>query len=152
MNDILKNGVLLLTVCMLASLVFICQTTFSNLIWLYHKGMPVSAGIAVMTILSDLIGMNTRGEFPIVVIISAVLLIAFFAARIVLIWIQIEQKYLYALAGAVSILVLLVSIPNFFYGLELIAGARTYLGKFILTCIGYLSGYVFGINLCRSES
>ena len=114
--------------------------------------MPVSAEVAVTTILSDLIGMNTRGEFPIVVIISAVLLIAFCAARIMLIWVQIEQKYLYALAGAVSILVLVVSIPNFFYDLELIAGARTYLGKFILTCIGYFSGYVFGINLCRSKS
>ena len=152
MNDILKDSVLLLTVCMLASLGFICQTTLSNLIWLYHKGMPVSAGVAVTTILSDLIGMNTQGEFPIAVIISAVLLIAFFAARIMLIWVQIEQKYLYALAGAVSIFILLVSMPNFFYDLEVIAGARTYLGKFILTCIGYLSGYVFGINLCRSKS
>ena len=152
MNDILKDSVLLLTVCMLASLVFICQTTLSNLIWLYHNGMPVSAGVAVTTILSDLIGMNTQGEFPIAVIISAVLLIAFFAARIMLIWVQIEQKYLYALAGAVSIFILLVSMPNFFYDLEVIAGARTYLGKFILTCIGCLSGYVFGRNLCRSKS
>ena len=151
MNDILKDSVLLLTVCMLASLGFICQTTLSNLIWLYHKGMPVSAGVAVTTILSDLIGMNTQGEFPIAVIISAVLLIAFFAARIMLIWVQIEQKYLYALAGAVSIFILLVSMPNFFYDLEVIAGARTYLGKFILTCIGCLSGYVFGRNLCRSK-
>ncbi len=152
MNDILKDSVLLLTVCMLASLVFICQTTLSNLIWLNRTGMPVSAGVAVTTILSDLIGMNTRGEFPIAVIISVVLLVAFFAARIILIWVQIEQKYLYALAGAVSIFLLLVSMPNFFYDLELIAGARTYLGKFILICIGYLSGYVFGVNLCRSKS
>ena len=140
------SAVFLLSVFVVMTL-FITQTTLSNVLWLYQIGMPVDLVMVFSAMVSDLIGMNFSGVFPIVGIIFSVLLVAFLVARILLIWISIDKEYFYALAGAAGLLVLVYFLPTFFYDLELVAGARSVYGKFYLTITGALGGYFFGINL-----
>jgi hypothetical protein len=147
----LKKSLYLIISILIATVLVVLQTTLSNLIWLSSIDMPVSIGLVLNTFFADLIGMNLGGAIPLVGLVAAGMLIAYGVTRILLIWIDTRKSYAYALAGAAAILAIVLLMPLAFYNLDLIAGARTTLGKIILILCGLLSGYYFGSKIENKE-
>ncbi|MFL2701681.1 MAG: hypothetical protein ACJ0F3_02355 [Gammaproteobacteria bacterium] len=147
----LKKSLYLIISILIATVLVVLQTTLSNLMWLSSIDMPVSIGLVLNTFFADLIGMNLGGAIPLVGLVAAGMLIAYCVTRILLIWIDTRKSYAYALAGAAAILAIVLLMPLAFYNLDLIAGARTTLGKIILILCGLLSGYYFGSKIENKE-
>ena len=147
----LKKSLYLIISILIATVLVVLQTTLSNLMWLSSIDMPVSIGLVLNTFFADLIGMNLGGAIPLVGLVAAGMLIAYGVTRILLIWIDTRKSYAYALAGAAAILAIVLLMPLAFYNLDLIAGARTTLGKIILILCGLLSGYYFGSKIENKE-
>ena len=147
----LKKSLYLIISILLATVLVVLQTTLSNLIWLSSVDMPVTIGLTLNTFFSDLIGMNSGGAIPLVGLLAVGMLLAYLVAKILLIWIDTKKSYAYGLAGAAAILAIVLLMPLAFYNLDLIAGARTALGKTILILCGFLSGYYFGSRLEDKE-
>lgn len=147
----LKKSLYLIISILLATVLVVLQTTLSNLMWLSSVDMPVTIGLTLNTFFSDLIGMNSAGAIPLVGLVAVGMLLAYLVAKILLIWINTKKSYAYGLAGAAAILAIVLLMPLAFYNLDLIAGARTALGKTILILCGFLSGYYFGSRLEGKE-
>ena len=147
----LKKSLYLIISIFLATALVVLQTTLSNLMWLSSVDMPVTIGLTFNTFFGDLIGMNSGGAFPLVGLVAVGMLLAYLVAKILLIWINTKKSYAYGLAGAAAILAIVLLMPLAFYNLDLIAGARTALGKTILILCGFLSGYYFGSRLEGKE-
>ena len=147
----LKKSLYLIISILLATILVVLQTTLSNLMWLSSVDMPVTIGLTLNTFFSDLIGMNSGGAIPLVGLLAVGMLLAYLVAKILLIWINTKKSYAYGLAGAAAILAIVLLMPLAFYNLDLIAGARTALGKTILILCGFLSGYYFGSRLEGKE-
>ena len=147
----LKKSLYLIISILLATVLVVLQTTLSNLMWLSSVDMPVTIGLTFNTFFGDLIGMNSGGAFPLVGLVAVGMLLAYLVAKILLIWINTKKSYAYGLAGAAAILAIVLLMPLAFYNLDLIAGARTALGKTILILCGFLSGYYFGSRLEGKE-
>ncbi len=147
----LKKSLYLIISIFLATVLVVLQTTLSNLIWLSSVDMPVTIGLTFNTFFGDLIGMNSGGAIPLVGLVAVGMLLAYLVAKILLIWINAKKSYAYGLAGAAAILAIVLLMPLAFYNLDLIAGARTALGKTILILCGFLSGYYFGSRLEGKE-
>ena len=147
----LKKFLYLIISILIATTLVVLQTTLSNLMWLSSVDMPVTVGLTLKTFFSDLIGMNTGGAIPLVGLVAVGMLLAYSVAKILLIWIDTKKSYAYGLAGAAAILAIVLLMPLAFYNLDLIAGARTVLGKTILILCGFLSGYYFGSKLEDKE-
>ena len=147
----LKKSLYLILSILIATALVVLQTTLSNLMWLSSVDMPVTIGLALKTFVGDLIGMNSSGAIPLVGLVAVGMLLAYTVAKILLIWVDTKKSYAYGLAGAASILAIVLLMPLAFYNLDLIAGARTALGKTILILCGFLSGYYFGSRLEDKE-
>ena len=147
----LKKSLYLIISILLATVLVVLQTTLSNLMWLSSVDMPVTVGLTLKTFFDDLIGMNSGGAIPLVGLVAVGMLLAYLVAKILLIWINTKKSYAYGLAGAAAILAIVLLMPLAFYNLDLIAGARTVLGKTILILCGFLSGYYFGSRLEGKE-
>tara|TARA_B100000131_G_scaffold84386_1_gene81372 strand:- start:702 stop:1148 length:447 start_codon:yes stop_codon:yes gene_type:complete len=147
----LKKFLYLIISILIATTLVVLQTTLSNLMWLSSVDMPVTIGLTLKTFFGDLIGMNTGGAIPLVGLVAVGMLLAYSVAKILLIWIDTKKSYAYGLAGAAAILAIVLLMPLAFYNLDLIAGARTALGKTILILCGFLSGYYFGSKLEGKE-
>lgn len=147
----LKKSLYLIISILLATVLVVLQTTLSNLMWLSSVDMPVTIGLTLNTFFGDLIGMNSGGAIPLVGLVAVGMLLAYLVAKILLIWINTKKSYAYGLAGAAAILAIVLLMPLAFYNLDLIAGARTALGKTILILCGFLSGYYFGSRLEGKE-
>ena len=147
----LKKSLYLIISILLATVLIVLQTTLSNLMWLSSVDMPVTIGLTLNTFFGDLIGMNFGGAIPLVGLVAVGMLLAYLVAKILLIWINTKKSYAYGLAGAAAILAIVLLMPLAFYNLDLIAGARTALGKTILILCGFLSGYYFGSRLEGKE-
>ena len=147
----LKKSLYLIISIFLATVLVVLQTTLSNLMWLSSVDMPVTIGLTLNTFFGDLIGMNSAGAIPLVGLVAVGMLLAYLVAKILLIWINTKKSYAYGLAGAAAILAIVLLMPLAFYNLDLIAGARTALGKTILILCGFLSGYYFGSRLEGKE-
>ena len=147
----LKKSLYLIISILLATVLVVLQTTLSNLMWLSSVDMPVTIGLTLNTFFSDLIGMNSGGAIPLVGLVAVGMLLAYLVAKILLIWINTKKSYAYGMAGAAAILAIVLLMPLAFYNLDLIAGARTALGKTILILCGFLSGYYFGSRLEGKE-
>lgn len=147
----LKKSLHLIISILLATVLVVLQTTLSNLMWLSSVDMPVTIGLTLNTFFGDLIGMNSDGAIPLVGLVAVGMLLAYLVAKILLIWINTKKSYAYGLAGAAAILAIVLLMPLAFYNLDLIAGARTALGKTILILCGFLSGYYFGSRLEGKE-
>ena len=147
----LKKSLYLIISILLATVLVVLQTTLSNLIWLSSVDMPVTIGLTFNTFFGDLIGMNSGGAIPLVGLVAVGMLLAYLVAKILLIWINAKKSFAYGLAGAAAILAIVLLMPLAFYNLDLIAGARTALGKTILILCGFLSGYYFGSRLEGKE-
>ena len=147
----LKKSLHLIISILLATVLVVLQTTLSNLMWLSSVDMPVTIGLTFNTFFGDLIGMNSAGAIPLVGLVAVGMLLAYLVAKILLIWVDTKKSYAYGLAGAAAILAIVLLMPLAFYNLDLIAGARTALGKTILILCGFLSGYYFGSRLEGKE-
>ena len=147
----LKKSLYLIISILLATVLVVLQTTLSNLMWLSSVDMPVTIGLTFNTFFGDLIGMNSAGAIPLVGLVAVGMLLAYLVAKILLIWINTKKSYAYGLAGAAAILAIVLLMPLAFYNLDLIAGARTALGKTILILCGFLSGYYFDSRLEGKE-
>ncbi len=147
----LKKSLYLILSILIATALVVLQTTLSNLMWLSSVDMPVTIGLALKTFVGDLIGMNSSGAIPLVGLVAVGMLLAYTVAKIMLIWVDTKKSYAYGLAGAAAILAIVLLMPLAFYNLDLIAGARTALGKTILILCGFLSGYYFGSRLDDKE-
>ena len=147
----LKKSLYLIISILLATVLVVLQTTLSNLMWLSSVDMPVTIVLTFNTFFGDLIGMNSGGAIPLVGLVAVGMLLAYLVAKILLIWINTKKSYAYGLAGAAAILAIVLLMPLAFYNLDLIAGARTALGKTILILCGFLSGYYFGSRLEGKE-
>jgi len=130
----------------IAMSVLAVQTSLSNLWWLHSTDMPVSATVIVSTLVTDLIGTSFLGEVPIIAILLVGLLIAFVVAFLIINRTALHRSYLYTLAGATALFAIVVLMPMAFYNLDLIAGARTVLGKCCLIAGGAVSGYFFAVT------
>lgn len=148
----LKNILMFLVTVFITTFLLVSQTTISNLMWLSSLDMPVNASIVVTSIFHDLISMNTQGEIPAAGLVAPGMAIAFIVARIALIWIPIKRRYVYAFAGGAALLMIVLLMPLAFYNLDLLAGARSTLGKLFLVISGILGGYFFGTNLTTKEN
>jgi hypothetical protein len=136
----------------IATFLVVTHTTATNLIWLQSINMPVDLQLALSTMATDLVDMNSRGAFPVIGLIFVGLLIAFITARIIAIWSGIKKPYLYALAGGTALLAIVALMPLAFYNLDLIAGARTLAGKVYLVLAGMVAGYYFGSHPQKGDS
>ncbi len=128
---------------------YTAQTSATNLYWLASIGMPVDSAVVSATLLADWLGMNIHGEVPLSGLLGVALLLAFSATRVVTIWWVVESRYIYALAGAVGSAVLVICMPLALSDMELIAGARSLIGKFYLIAAGGVAGYFFGSQMTR---
>ena len=140
----IKQSISFLVAVTIATVLLITQTTVTNIAWLFSMDMPVDASVVISMIAGDLIGMNVNGAFPVGGLVLVGMLIAFIVTRIALIWVNIDKRHLYALAGGMAMFAIVGLMPLAFYNLDLIAGARSLLGKVYLTCSGMIAGYYFG--------
>ena len=143
-RHIVKVSISFLASVAIATILLVTQTTASNIAWLSSMEMPVDITVMVSMFIGDLISMNFKGEFPVGVLILVGMLISFLVTRIALIWVNIDKRYLYALAGGMAMFAIVGLMPLAFYNLELIAGARTFTGKGYLIFTGVIAGYYFG--------
>ena len=157
-NGIIKVGFLLLSI-LLVSFLAGAQTTVSNLIWLLSIDMPVTFTVLISSIYDDFILMTLTSAPPplpplpvLPVIISIGLVISFGVTWIVLRWIKTQKKYAYGIAGAVALAFIFYLMPLVFFGVDMLAGARTLIGKIILVICGYLGGHFFGSRLNKGEA
>jgi hypothetical protein len=156
-NTVTKVGFLFLTILLVSFLVG-AQTTISNLFWLSSIDMPVTFTVLISSIYHDFILMTLTSAPPplpplpvLPVIISIGLLISFGVTWIVLQWIKTQKKYAYGIAGAVALAFIFYLMPLLFFGVDMLAGARTLIGKIILIFCGYLGGHFFGSRLSKGE-
>ena len=140
----IKASISFLISVAIATVLLITQTTFTNLVWLSSMDMPIDVSVILSMMASDLISMNIKGEFPVGALVLVGMLIAFIVTRILLIWVNIDKRYLYALAGGATLFAIVGLMPLAFYNLDLIAGARSVFGKGYLIFTGMIAGYYFG--------
>ena len=157
-SRIIKIGFLLLSILLVSFLVG-AQTTVSNLIWLLSVDMPVTFTVLISSIYQDFILMTLTSALPplpplpvLPVIITIGLVISFGVNWIVLRWIKTQKKYAYGIAGAVALAFIFYLMPLVFFGVDMLAGARTLIGKITLVICGYLGGHFFGSRLSKGES
>jgi hypothetical protein len=143
-TNMIKSTFYLLLSILIATCLVIFQETMSNLTWLLSVEMPVTFLIFFSTFFNNLLLMNGGGAVPLIALIGMGMCAAFLVARILLIWISVDKSIAYGLAGAAAILAIVLLMPLAFYNLDILAGARSILGKSILTFYGFLSGYFFG--------
>ena len=148
-----KVGFLFLAILLVSFLVG-AQTTVFNLIWLSSVDMPVTFGVLISSIYHDFVLMTLTPAPPaplplLLTIISLGLFIAFGVTWIILKWVGIEKKYAYGIAGAMALVFIVYLMPLLFFGVDMLAGARSTIGKISLIICGYLGGHFFGSRLSK---
>ena len=148
-----KVGFLFLAILLVSFLVG-AQTTVFNLIWLSSIDMPVTFGVLISSIYHDFVLMTLTPAPPaplplLLTIISLGLFIAFGVTWIILKWVGIEKKYAYGIAGAMALVFIVYLMPLLFFGVDMLAGARSTIGKISLIICGYLGGHFFGSRLSK---
>ena len=148
-----KVGFLFLAILLVSFLVG-AQTTVFNLIWLSSVDMPVTFGVLISSIYHDFVLMTLTPAPPaplplLPTIISLGLFIAFGVTWIILKWTGIEKKYAYGIAGAMALVFIVYLMPLLFFVVDMLAGARSTIGKISLIICGYLGGHFFGSRLSK---
>ena len=146
-----KVGFLFLAILLVSFLVG-AQTTVFNLIWLSSVDMPVTFGVLISSIYHDFVLMTLTPAPPaplplLPTIISLGLFIAFGVTWIILKWTGMQKKYAYGIAGAMALVFIVYLMPLLFFGVDMLAGARSTIGKISLIICGYLGGHFFGSRL-----
>ena len=152
-DRIKKVGFLFLAILLVSFLVG-AQTTVFNLIWLSSVDMPVTLGVLISSIYHDFVLMTLTPAPPLPLpllptIIALGLFIAFGVTWIVLKWSGIQKKYAYGIAAAIALVFIVYLMPLLFFGIDMLAGARSPIGKISLIICGYLGGHFFGSRLSK---
>ena len=136
------------------------QTTILNLMWLSSLEMPVTLMVYISSIFKDFYMLSLSpvvGMLPISIppllptLIFLGFLISFSVTWLALKWVKVEKKYAYGIAGAVALFFIVYLMPVVFFGVDMLAGARTPLGKVSLIICGYLGGHFMGSKLNKTE-
>ena len=150
-----KVGFLFLAILLVSFLVG-AQTTVFNLIWLSSVDMPVTFGVLISSIYHDFVLMTLTPSTPplppiplLPTIISLGLFIAFGVTWIILKWTGMQKKYAYGIAGAMALVFIVYLMPLLFFGVDMLAGASSTIGKISLIICGYLGGHFFGSRLSK---
>ena len=148
-----KVGFLFLAILLVSFLVG-AQTTVFNLMWLSSVDMPVTFGVLISSIYHDFVLMTLTPAPPaplplLPTIISLGLFIAFGVTWIILKWTGMQKKYAYGIAGAMALVFIVYLMPLLFFGVDMLAGARSTIGKISLIICGYLGGHFFGSRLSK---
>ena len=136
------------------------QTTILNLMWLSSLEMPVTLMVYISSIFKDFYMLSLSpvvGMLPISIppllptLIFLGFLISFSVTWLALKWVKVEKKYAYGIAGAVALFFIVYLMPVVFFGVDMLAGARTPLGKLSLIICGYVGGHFMGSKLNKTE-
>jgi hypothetical protein len=127
-----------LSVALMAALGVIVQTQFV-ISALTATGAPVALNDRLAMTGADLIGLGPLYG----ALIAIGFLIAFLAAALVMRVVALPRALVFAAAGAVCIAVMLVLMREVFFGVPVIAGARTLAGQAGQAACGALAGAVF---------
>ena len=156
MIDRVKKVGFLFLIILLVSFLVGAQTTVFNLIWLSSVDMPVTFGVLISSIYHDFVLMTLTPSTPplppiplLPTIISLGLFIAFGVTWIILKWTGMQKKYAYGIAGAMALVFIVYLMPLLFFGVDMLAGARSTIGKISLIICGYLGGHFFGSRLSK---
>ena len=156
----LKKILFFLLSILLTSFLVGAQTTVVNLMWLSSVEMPVTLMVFISSLFQDFFMLSLYpvvGMLPISIppllptLIFLGFLISFTVAWLALKWVKIEKKYAYGIAGAVALFLIVYLMPVVFFGVDMLAGARTPLGKVSLIICGYVGGHFMGSKLNKTE-
>ena len=156
----IKKILFFLLSILLTSFLVGAQTTIVNLMWLSSVEMPVTLTVLISSLfqdfymlsLSPVVGMLPVSLPPLLpTLILLGFLISFSVTWLALKWVKIEKKYAYGIAGAVALFFIVYLMPVVFFGVDMLAGARTPLGKVSLIICGYLGGHFMGSKLNKTE-
>lgn len=114
-------------------------TSISNLLWLASMDMPVSFGVVVSVLLKDLFRLGTILS----ILTLAGYAIAFPVAALINRRVKAQPQTAYALAGAVAMLAIMVLLVETTFGVQLIAGNRTFVGTLAHLVAGGIGGLAF---------
>ena len=150
-----KIGFLFLTILLVSFLVG-AQTTTFNLVWLSSVDMPVSLGVLISSVYHDFLLMTLTPAPPLPLpllptIIALGFLIAFSFTWLVLRCVKVQNRIAYGIAGAIALVLIVYLMPLVFFGIDMLAGARTTVGKIILILCGYIGGHFFGTRLSKEQ-
>ncbi len=102
-------------------------------------GADIGIGAALGMIVDDLLGFGpVYGG-----LIAVGLLIALPSAALVHRFSRLNRTLVFAIAGATCMLVMLLAIENFLFGVQLVAGARTAAGFVAQMLAGAAAGWIF---------
>ena len=156
----IKKILFFLLSILLTSFLVGAQTTIVNLMWLSSVEMPVTLTVLISSLFQDFYMLSLSpvvGMLPVSIppllptLILLGFLISFSVTWLALKWIKIEKKYAYGIAGAVALFFIVYLMPVVFFGVDMLAGARTPLGKVSLIICGYLGGHFMGSKLNKTE-
>ena len=102
-------------------------------------GAPITFGDRMSMTVSDIIGFGPL--YGIFILIG--FLIAFSCAWLVHRFAKTGRTIVYVIAGLTAMLVMLYAMKNVFFGVQLVAGARTGLGLLTQGLVGGFAGYIF---------
>ena len=123
-------------------------SSISNLIWLNSVDMPIGIISSLEVLLFDFqrLGILLYG----VVIIGFA--IAFSFTAVLIKFTNISAKYLYALAGAVSIGTAMYLMVELLFESELLGGNRTFVGKVLHWIAGFFGGYFYYSLISKNKN
>ena len=123
-------------------------SSISNLIWLNSVDMPIGIISSLEVLLFDFqrLGILLYG----VVIIGFA--IAFSFTAVLIKFTNISAKYLYALAGAVSIGTAMYLMVELLFESELLGGNRTFIGKVLHWIAGFFGGYFYYSLISKNKN
>jgi hypothetical protein len=123
-------------------------SSISNLIWLNSVDMPIGIISSLEVLLFDFqrLGILLYG----VVIIGFA--IAFSFTAVLIKFTNISAKYLYALAGAVSIGTAMYLMVELLFESELLGGNRTFVGKVFHWIAGFFGGYFYYSLISKNKN
>ena len=156
----IKKILFFLLSILLTSFLVGAQTTILNLMWLSSLEMPVTLLVYISSIFKDFYMLSLSpvvGMLPISIppllptLIFLGFLISFSVTWLALKWVKVEKKYAYGIAGAVALFFIVYLMPVVFFGVDMLAGARTPLGKLSLIICGYVGGHFMGSKLNKIE-
>ena len=118
-----------------------------NLLWLSSMNMPVNVSTIIDVFYGDFRGLLFDGAFPVPVLIALICLILFLLTGILRRWLRLSPVFMYAMSGVATFLVVTVVLPLGFNNIDLIANARTGIGRVCCVYSAQLLVSYFGIFL-----
>jgi hypothetical protein len=137
--NIAKYPFAVLSAALFAVMLITPISSISNLIWLTSANMPVGFITWIEVILFDF----QRLGIALYAVIIIGFCIAFSVAGLISKYSSYSSKYLFAVAGAVAIGMVLFLMVELLFQTQLLGGNRSIVGKILHCVAGFLAGYFF---------